>query len=188
MNGSETDTNAEEQHSIRRREVLRAAGTAGVGAVGLAAVSGTAVAADTPDQLYFCGCSQLVVTGLGRGSEITVYLRRTEEGGCRTRTISEPDCHVGDGREYAFRYTVSGGKAILAVETPDGNVWCNPNNCAQKWIDELTCFDLGGAETLRDVCTDYSNLDQPGDVFTNRCGTVCSGGGGGGPPEGAGPP
>ena len=172
---SEGNDDADEARTVDRRTLMRLAGTAGVGTVGLSAVAGTAVAADTPDQLYFCGCSQLVVTGLGENSYIDVYLRATNEGGCKTVRVSSPACNVGGGREYAYRYEVEGGEAILAVETPDGKVWCNPNNCAQKWLDQLTCFN-GVTGTLRSQCTDYGELDEPGDVFTNRCGTVCSGG------------
>ena len=168
---TESRTDEAERRTITRRDLLKATGGTGVGIVGLAAVAGTATAAQTPDQLYFCGCSQMVVTGLSKTASVTVYLRATEEGGCTTATVSSPDCFVGEGREYAFGYTVSSGQAILAIETPDGNLWCNPNNCAEKWIDECG---------LRSRCTPYSNLDSPGDVFTNRCGTVCSGGG---PPQ-----
>ena len=173
------DADAGEPRTVDRRTLIRAAGTVGIGTVGLGATAGTAAAAGTPDQLYFCGCSQLVVTGLGKHASITVYLRATEEGGCKTVRIDEPACKVGGGREYAYRYTVEGGEAILAVKTPDGKIWCNPNNCAQKWLDKLTCFFDSG--TLRSRCTDYSKLDYPGDVFTNRCGTVCSGARGGPP-------
>lgn len=170
-NGDETGENS---NRVNRRAVMKAAGTAGAGIVALSASAGTAAAADTPDQLYFCGCSQVVVTGLGEDSSITVYLRATEEGGCRTETVASSDCEVGGGREYAYGYTYEGGEAILAVETPDGNIWCNPNNCAHKWLDELTCFsEIEG--TLRSHCTDFGELDSPGDVFTNRCGTVCRG-------------
>lgn len=171
---SQTKEGQERGVKLNRRNILKTAGVAGGGLVALSASAGTAVAGDTPDQLYFCGCSQVVVTGLIESSSITVYLRATEEGGCRTITVDSPDCEVGGGREYAFRYTYSGGEAILAVGTPDGNIWCNPNNCAQKWLDELTCFD-GISGSLRSECTDYSELDPPGDVFTNRCGTACRG-------------
>ena len=175
---SEKHTDAEEARTVDRRTLMKAAGTAGIAAVGLGATAGTAAAGETPDQLYFCGCSQLVVTGLGKNSYIDVYLRATDEGGCRTVRVSDPACHVGDGREYAYRYTVEGEEAILAVGTSTG-IWCNPNNCAQRWIDQLTCFFDDGS-TLEDHCLDYDQLDEPGDVFTNRCGTVCSGGG---PPQ-----
>ena len=76
---------------------------------------------------------------------------------------------------YAYEYTYEEGEAILAVETLDGSVWCNPNNCAQKWLDILSCFD-GIEETLRSECTDLSELDSPGEVYANKCGTVCSDG------------
>ena len=181
------DADEREARTVDRRTLMKAAGTVGIGTVGLGATAGTAVAADTPDQLYFCGCSQLVVTGLGRDACITVYLRRTEEGGCRTVEVCEPECEVGGGREYAYRYTVEDEEAILAVRTPDGNLWCNPNNCAQRWLDTLTCFS-GITGSLRNQCTPYSELDNPGDVFTNGCGTVCSGSSRNGPPENRGPP
>ncbi|ADQ68154.1 hypothetical protein C499_15430 [Halogeometricum borinquense DSM 11551] len=172
---SPTRTEGDEstRRTVNRRAVLKSVGATGLGAVGLRAATGTAAAGETPDQLYFCGCSQVVATGLARTSPLTVYLRATNEGGCRTRTVETPDCKVGGDREHAFRYTVEAGEAILAVESPDGNVWCNPNQCAQKWLDELTCFEsIEG--TLRDACTHPSNLDAPRDMFTNRCGTVCS--------------
>ena len=177
MSPKENDVADEtEARTVDRRTLMKAAGTVGLGTVGLGAAAGTAAAVETPDQLYFCGCSQLVVTGLARDACITVYLRETEEGGCETVDVCEPECEVGGGREYAFRYEVEGEEAILAVETPDGNIWCNPNNCAQKWLDELTCFS-GITGSLRSECTDPSALDPPRNVFTNQCGTVCSDGG-----------
>lgn len=177
--------NGESPTGISRRSVLRRVGTAGLGTAGLAVSSGTAAAGDTPDQLYFCGCSQVVVTGLNEHTSITVYLRATQDGGCHPVEVTEPDCEVG-GRDpnlnYAYRYTYEEGEAILAVGTSDGNVWCNPNNCARKWQDSLSCFaEIRG--TLRDACTDFEALDAPGDVYTNKCGTVCNDGGPNGGPE-----
>lgn len=73
-----------------------------------------------------------------------------------------------------LRQVYEGGEVILAVDTPDGNNWCNPNSCAQKWVDELECFSgIGG--TRRNHRTDFGELDLPEDVFPNRCGTVCRG-------------
>lgn len=171
FSNNQTGQSTSDKPAINRRDVLKAAGTTGGAIVALSAATGTVAAGDTPDQLYFCGCSQVVVTGLAKDSEVTVYLRETEEGGCKTVTVNSPDCEVGGGREFAFGYEYKGGEAILAVKTPDGNIWCNPNNCAGKWQKSLECFDVG---TLNDECADDDELDEPGDIFTSKCGTVCS--------------
>jgi len=75
--------------------------------VGLAVSSGTAAAGSTPDQLYFCGCSHVVVTGLSEGRAIAMHLRATEDGGCRTVEVTESECEVGGtdpNPNVAYRY------------------------------------------------------------------------------------
>lgn len=167
FSNNQTGQSTSDKPAINRRDVLKAAGTTGGAIVALSAATGTVAAGGTPDQLYFCGCSQVVVTGLADNS-ITVYLRKTEEGGCKTVTVNSPDCEVGGEREFAFGYEYRGGEAILAVKTPDGNIWCNPNNCAEKWQKSLECFDVG---TLNNECAEDNELDEPGDIFTSKCGT-----------------
>ena len=75
--------------------------------MGLAVSSGTAAAGSTPNQLYFCDCSHVVVIGLSEGQTITVYLRATEDGGCRTVEVTESECEVGGtdpNPNVAYRY------------------------------------------------------------------------------------
>lgn len=130
-----TDQNISEEDSgtINRRSVLKTAGTGVLAASGLV---GTASAHTVQSPVVFCGCGQVCACGDGVAEVIVAEPGR---GGHTEKRFT---------RSFNFCATPgdasSPGGKIVAIEV-EGTVICNPNNCAERPLDDLDldCDDFG---------------------------------------------
>lgn len=74
--------------TTRHRDLLKAAAGAGGALVVVGASAGTAAAGDTPDEVYSCGCSQVVVTGLSRDADVTILAILADPLGSHSLPVS----------------------------------------------------------------------------------------------------
>lgn len=120
-------------YRVNRRKVLKTTGATAFAGTGLV---GSASAHEVDGPVVFCGCGQVCACGNGQATVI----------------IAEP----GGGTHTEKRFTASfnfcatpgdapspGGK-IVAIDV-DGTTICNPNNCAERPLDDLglRCDEFG---------------------------------------------
>lgn len=114
--------------SINRRQVLKLTGAAVVG--GTAATGVASADPHAPEEVRFCGCTQVCVK---RGAENDPFWVITAEDVDGDFTY---DCH---GPYNSDRCVIPGDKVIAIVDGAE-NVICNPNHCAQMVRDRTHGF------------------------------------------------
>lgn len=135
--------NKRSPQTISRRSVLKASGAT---AVGLTAFSGFA-GASAPQEIRFCGCSQVCVGFDGEESYRIFYATETDDGyTCSLR----PATNEAEPREPKC-FTAGEGEKIIGVLDGIRNVYPNPNNCAQRALADVTFDDCTGC--LDDNCS-----------------------------------
>lgn len=173
---------AEHHDGIERRELLKAAGA---GAVGVAALSGSA-SAHAPTEIRFCGCSQVCVERSEDHSAFRVVYATDVDGDFECTTPGEEDKIRTDTCVEA-----DSGRKIVGIIGGDGRFYCNPNNCARMALGRSTDPDCPDPET---GCVDCTQVDRHEyvcngvTVRTRQCKPPSEWNGGNGPSNGGGPP
>lgn len=127
---------------VSRRNVLKAGA---VTAVGAGLFSGTA-AATNANQINFCGCSQICVEREDEDEGLFYAVTAWEEdsewhfGTIRFGEGAGSQCEDVEGTEKKII-------ALMPQANPDGEVYCNPNQCAQK---ALKVFLASGSDAFDD--------------------------------------
>jgi hypothetical protein len=139
---------------INRRVLLKATGVmAGGVTLGSTMFVGLA-SADPPDEIRFCGCSQVCVST--ETSYRIVYA--SEEGSgyaCRVEPGTDepeprnPDC-----------YTAGDDEKIIGILGGARNMYYNPNTCAERALNAVDLNDCTGC--VDDNCDTLVSYDQVG--------------------------
>jgi hypothetical protein len=163
---------------FNRRTVLK---SAAVAAVGVGAFSGTA-SANVPDQLNFCGCTQVCVCG-SEGGNYQVILAKEPYGEDDFTVVDTVDrgdrfCYELSEAQLDEGYKVVGvregrggdkpvnrTKVCVGPDNPQ-TIHFNPGTCAQKALDVLMDGFCGGSPEL--------NFSNDGiEIVQGRCGEPC---------------
>jgi hypothetical protein len=161
-----------------RRTVLKSAAVAVVGA---GALSGTA-SANVPDQINFCGCSQVCVTPTGGDDTFQVVLAKEpyDQDDFKLVTREGSFCYeLAEDSEYKIvgvRGPGGGNNPDICnpqsdpdASRPNLGLYCNPDQCAQKAIDALG--DLSCSGHIEPECLTSRELNKRGvDIVLGRCG------------------
>lgn len=172
----QTDGTASTANSPTRRRVLR-----GLGSGAAAAAAGTALvgpAAAHNIEVHFRGCREILVV-VNDPSEFgvleeTIHVFDAESGEVKAVPVELTRENTGKipdrfGDRPVFRAVVSGGDAILALETGDGRVFENPNDCPrpEEPAAEEPAEEVRFAVEQNGQCAPLAPLrfDQPVDAF-----------------------
>lgn len=134
-----------------RRKVLKATGTVAVGGAILPGIA----SAHPPEEIRFCECSQVCVDP--RQSYRIVYASEGDDGySCRVSPgtddteHSDPGCFKADDDEK-----------IIGVLGGMRNMYHNPNNCAEKALDDVDLNDCDGcADDNCDKTISYTQIGK----------------------------
>ena len=161
--------------TMTRRTMLKATTATAAGA---ALFAGSAQATE-PDQLNWCGCSQVCVSG-GNGNFVVITGEEDSStdstyDGWRFRAYG---FRVRGGPGFCFEPAVEGGvggpdEKVLAVShLRDGAFdcfYCNPGNCADKSGAKQALLDYTGGVPVS------SGLSRPTVRAPDTCATTCDG-------------
>lgn len=139
-NSGNPDTSTDRLTTANRRQILRTLGAgAAVSTLGVATLAGTAAAHDL--QVKFGGCQTVFIVVNDPNEfgvlEEKIHVYDGDAGEVRVVPVEltpENTQPVPDrfGDKPVFGASVSGGNHIVAVETGDGQMYENPNDCAPQ--------------------------------------------------------
>lgn len=160
-----------------RRTVLK---SAAVAAVGVGAFSGTA-SATIPEQINFCGCSQVCVYDEDNDNFQVVLAREPYELEDFKVVKSEDGDKLGDQFCYEIEEDsewkvvgvmgASGGDnpSVCNPDAEEDGIYCNPGQCAQKALAALG--DLSCDKGTEPRCLTPSEIEDDGvEIVLGRCG------------------
>lgn len=137
-----------ESRGVNRRTVLK---TTGMATMGIAAFSGTA-SATPPTEIRFCGCSQICFQATD-GPYRIFFATETEDGyDCRL----EPDLYSGLTESTCV--TAGEDEKIIGLLNGGRRFFANPNNCAQRALDDVDLTDCTGYSD--DVAIEHMTYSQ----------------------------